>query len=62
MADETSFSAQSFAKRNFKKSAQKKRAVDSECRINIIKGKDITVESMHPYNVLLDNTTSQNQW
>lgn len=59
MADETYSSAQSFAKSNFKKSVQKKRAVDSERRVNVIKGKDITVQNMHPNNVMLDNSTQQ---
>lgn len=59
MVDETSSSAQSFAKSNFKKSVQKKRAVDSECRVNVIKGKDIPVHNMLTDNMSLTNVTTQ---
>lgn len=59
MADETSFSAQSFAKRNFEKSVQKKRTIDSERRVNAIKAKDIHVQNIHTNNVPLNNTVSQ---
>lgn len=56
MVDETSSSAQSFAKNNFKKSIQKKRAVDSKLRVSVIKGKDIPVQNMYTNNVVLTNT------
>ena len=56
MVDETSSSAQSFAKNNFKKSIQKKRAVDSKRRVSVIKGKDIPVQNMYTNNVVLTNT------
>ena len=59
MVDETSSSAQSFAKNNFKKSIQKKRAVDSEQRVNVIKGKDIPMQHVNTNNVALVNTTTQ---
>ena len=59
MVDETSSSAQSFAKNNFKKSIQKKRAIDSEGRVNVIKSKDIPVQNMHMDNVVLMNTSTQ---
>lgn len=56
MVDETSSSAQSFAKNNFKKSIQKKRTVDSKRRVSVIKGKDIPVQNMYTNNVVLTNT------
>lgn len=59
MVDETSSSAQSFGKNNFKKSIQKKRAIDSEGRVNVIKSKDIPVQNMHTDNVVLMNTSTQ---
>lgn len=59
MADETSSSAQSFAKKNFKKSVQKKRALDLEKRVNAIKGKDIPIQNMHTNNMALNNTILQ---
>jgi len=59
MISETSSSAQSFAKSNFKKSVQKKRALDSEKRVNAIKGEDIPLQNMHTNNATLNNTTSQ---
>lgn len=59
MADETSSSAQSLAKINFQKSVQKKRAIDSERRINAINGKDISVQNIHMNNAPLTNATSQ---
>ena len=59
MTDETSLSAQSFAKRNFQKSVQKKRAIESERRVNAIKGKDIPVKNIHMNNATLNNTASQ---
>lgn len=59
MVDETSSSAQSLAKNNFKKSVQKKRAVDSEQRVNVIKGKDIPMQHIDTGNVALINATTQ---
>lgn len=59
MVDETSSSVQSFAKNNFKKSVQKKRAVDSEQRVNVIKGKDIPMQHIDTGNVALTNATTQ---
>ena len=59
MADETSSSAQSFAKRNFQRSVQKKRGIDSERRVNAINGKDISVQNIYMNNAPLNNTTSQ---
>ena len=59
MTDEASSSAQSFAKSNFKKSVQKKRAVDLERRVNVITDKDITVRNMHTNNTALNNTIPQ---
>ena len=59
MVDETSSSAQSLAKNNFKKFMQKKHAMDSERGVNIIKAKDISVQNIHTDNVLLTNTPTQ---
>ena len=59
MTDEASSSAYSFAKNNFKKSVQKKRTLDSEKRVNAIKGKDIPIQNMHTNNVTLNNTIPQ---
>lgn len=59
MVDETSSSAQTFAKNNFKKSVQKKRVVDSERRVNVIKGKDIPMQRMNTDNVAPFNITAQ---
>jgi len=59
MVDETSSSAQSFAKRNFQKSVQKKRSIDSERRVYAIKAKDIPMQNIHMNNAPLNNTTSQ---
>ena len=59
MADETSSSAQSFAKRNFQRSVQIKRAIDSERRVNAINGKDISAQNIYMNNAPLNNTTSQ---
>lgn len=59
MVDETSSSAQSLAKNNFKKFMQKKHAMDSERGVNIIKAKDISVRNIHTDNVLLTNTPTQ---
>lgn len=59
MVDETSSSAQSFAKNNFKRNIQKKRAVDSEQRVNVIKGKDIPIQHIDTDNVALTNATTQ---
>ena len=47
MEDETSSSAQSFAKSNFKKYVQRKRALDSEKRVNGVKSKDVPIQNMH---------------
>lgn len=59
MVDETSSSAQSFAKSNFKKSVQKKRAVDLERRVNVIKSKDVPIQNMHTKNTALNNSIPQ---
>ena len=59
MIDETSSSAQSLAKNNFKKFMQKKHAMDSERGVNIIKAQDISVRNIHTDNVLLTNTPTQ---
>ena len=59
MVNETSSSAQSFVKNNFKKSVQKKRAVNYEQRINVIRGKDIPVQNIHTNNVVPPNTPAQ---
>ena len=59
MVDETASSTQSFAKNNLKKTVQKKRALDSERRVYVIKGKDIPVRNKHTNNVALVNTTTQ---
>ena len=59
MTDEASSSAQAFAKSNFKKSVQKKRALDSEKRVNAIKDKDILLQNLHTNSVPLNNTTLQ---
>ena len=59
MVDETSSSAQLFVKNNFKKYVQKKRAMDSEQGVNIIKAKDIPVRNIHTDNVVLTNTPTQ---
>ena len=58
MVDETSSSAQSLAKNNFKKFMQKKHAMDSERGVNIIKAKDISVRNIHTDNVALVNATT----
>ena len=59
MTDEASSSAQAFAKRNFKKSVQKKRALDSEKRVNTIKSKYVPIQNMHTNNTALNNTIPQ---
>lgn len=59
MEDETSSSAQSFAKSKFKKSVQKKRALDSEKRVNGVKSKDVPIQNMHTNNTALNNTIPQ---
>ncbi|MBE6843946.1 MAG: hypothetical protein E7510_14165 [Ruminococcus sp.] len=59
MTDEASSSAQSFAKSNFKKSVQKKRALDSEKRVNVIKSKDVPIQNMYTNNTPRNNTIPQ---
>lgn len=58
MVDETASSTQSFAKNNFKKFIQKKRAIDSEGIVNVIKDIDIPMQHIDTNNVALVNATT----